>query len=50
MKDLLDALETKFNEIVCEKIKKAVEPLNAKVEQLELKHAVYEAQLAGLEK
>ncbi len=50
MKDLLDALETKLNETVWEKIKKAVEPLNAKVEQLELKHAVYEAHFAGLEK
>ncbi len=36
MKDLLDALETKLNETVWEKIKKAVEPLDANVEQLEL--------------
>ena len=50
MKDLLDTLEAKLRESVCEKIKKAVEPLNAKIEQLELKHAVYEAHFAGLEK
>ena len=50
MKDLLDTLEAKLHESVCEKIKKAVEPLNAKIEQLELKHAVYEAHFAGLEK
>ena len=48
--DLLDTLETNLHETVCEKIKTAVEPLNAKIEQLELKHAVYEVHFAGLEK
>ena len=50
MKDLLDTLETKLHETVCEKIKNAVEPLNAKIEQLEFKDAVYEVHFAGLEK
>ena len=50
IEDLLDSLETKVLETICEKIRKAVEPLNAKIEQLELKHAVYEAHFAGLEK
>ena len=50
MKDLLDTLETKLHETVCEKIKKAVDPLNTKTEQLELKHSVYGAHFVGLEK
>ena len=49
MKDLLTALEVKINETICEQIKKATDPLHAKIEQLKLKHNVYEAHFAALE-
>ena len=49
MKDLLTALEVKINETICEQIQKATDPLHAKIEQLELKHNVYEAHFAALE-
>ena len=49
MKDFLTALEVKINETICEQIQKATDPLHAKIEQLELKHYVYEAHFAALE-
>ena len=49
MKDLLTALEVKINETICEQIKKATDPLHAKIEQLEFKHNVYDAHFAALE-
>lgn len=49
MKDLLTTLEVKINETICEQIQKATGPLHAKIEQLELKHNVYEAHFAAME-
>ena len=50
MKDLLEALEIKLHKTVSEQISKAIDPLNTKIKQLELKNAIYEAHFAGLEK
>ena len=50
MKDLLEALEIKLHKSVSEQISKAIDPLNTKIQQLDLKHAIYEAHFSGLEK
>ena len=50
MKDLLEALEIKLHKSVSEQISKAIDSLNMKIQQLELKHAISEAHFAGLEK
>ena len=49
MEGLLKNLEVKINETILEEVKKATEPLHAKIEKLELKHAVYEAHFSGIE-
>eukprot|EP00112_Aurelia_sp_Birch-Aquarium-sp1_P018942 Seg46.6 transcript_id=Seg46.6/GoldUCD/mRNA.D3Y31 product="hypothetical protein" protein_id=Seg46.6/GoldUCD/D3Y31 len=49
MENLLSKLEVKINQTILEEIEKATEPLFAKIEKLELKHAVYEAHFSGIE-
>eukprot|EP00112_Aurelia_sp_Birch-Aquarium-sp1_P023509 Seg703.8 transcript_id=Seg703.8/GoldUCD/mRNA.D3Y31 product="hypothetical protein" protein_id=Seg703.8/GoldUCD/D3Y31 len=48
MENLLSKLEVKINQTILEEIKKATEPLFAKIEKLELKR-VYEAHFSGIE-
>ena len=46
---MLKNLEVKINQTILEEVKKATEPLHAKIKELELKHAVYEAHFSGTE-
>ena len=49
MEDVLSKLEAKINQTVLEEISKASKPLCAKIEQLELKNAIYTAHFSGIE-
>ena len=49
MEDMLLKLEAKINQIVLEEISKAMKPLCAKIEKLELKHDIYKAHFTGIE-
>ena len=50
MKTFLDEFEVKTHQTVIHEIKKVADPLITRVEELELKHSVYGAHFASLEK